>query len=60
MTPEVMERIVATAAARYCRKQRRQNVSGGMQYLSNINAEVASTLLWRTLKCLHDTGAVPS
>ena len=36
---EVMERIVVTAAVRYCRKQRRQNVSGGIQYLSNIKAK---------------------
>ena len=53
---EVMERVVATAAARYYRKQRRQNVVG-IQCLSNIKAEAALTPLWRTLTRLHDGSA---
>ena len=53
---EVMERIVATAAARYYRKQRRQNVAS-IQYLSNIKAEASLTPLWRTLTRLHDGSA---
>jgi len=52
---EVMERIVATAAARYYRKQKRQNIS--IQYLSNIKAEASLTPLWRTLTRLHDGSA---
>ncbi len=53
---EVMERIVATAAARYYRKQRRENAAS-IQYLSNIKAEASLTPLWRTLTRLHDGSA---
>jgi len=44
---EVMERIVATAAARYYRDQRRQ----GAQFItfSHLNAEASLVPLWRTL-----------
>ncbi len=52
---EVMERIVATAAARYYREQRRLNVP--VKYLSNECAEAALTPLWRTLHRLHHSSA---
>lgn len=52
---EVMERIVATAAARYYREQRKAKNS--IQYLSNSKAEAALTPLWRTLQRLHDGSA---
>lgn len=52
---EVMERIVATAAARYYREQRRLNLP--VQYLSNECAEAALTPLWRTLHRLHHSSA---
>ena len=48
---EVMERIVATAAARYYREQRRQECL--VQYLSNEMAEASLAPLWRTLDRLH-------
>ena len=53
---EVMERIVATAAARNLREQRRHNVTV-QQYLSNECAEAALTPLWRTLHRLHHSSA---
>ena len=52
---EVMERIVATAAARYYREQRRLKVP--VEYLSNECAEAALTPLWRTLHRLHHSSA---
>jgi hypothetical protein len=52
---EVMERIVATAAARYYRSQKRQKIA--IQYLSNVKAEASLTPLWRTLTRLHDGSA---
>lgn len=52
---EVMERIVATAAARYYREQRRLKVQ--VEYLSNECAEAALTPLWRTLHRLHHSSA---
>lgn len=52
---EVMERIVATAAARYYREQRR--VQEPVEYLSNECAEAALTPLWRTLHRLHHSSA---
>lgn len=44
---EVMERIVATAAARYYRDKRRSG--NGVETFSNINAEASLVPLWRTL-----------
>lgn len=44
---EVMERIVATAAARYYRDQRRHGTA--FETFSNINAEASLVPLWRTL-----------
>ncbi len=52
---EVMERIVATAASRYYKEQRRLQIS--VQYLSNECAEAALTPLWRTLHRLHHSSA---
>jgi len=44
---EVMERIVATAASRYYRDQRR--LSATFEPFSNVNAEASLVPLWRTL-----------
>lgn len=44
---EVMERIVATAAARYYRDQRRLGTA--FETFSNVNAEASLVPLWRTL-----------
>mmetsp|Transcript_27766 Transcript_27766/g.37134 ORF Transcript_27766/g.37134 Transcript_27766/m.37134 type:complete len:1380 (-) Transcript_27766:230-4369(-) len=52
---EVMERIVATAAARYYREQRRLGTV--VQYLSNDSAEASLAPLWRTLDRLHHQSA---
>ena len=52
---EVMERIVATAAARHHREQRKSGIP--IQYLTNENAEAALTPLWRTLHRLHHKSA---
>jgi hypothetical protein len=52
---EVMQRLVATAAARYYRKQKQQDIN--IQYLSNVKAEASLTPLWRTLTRLHDGSA---
>ena len=52
---EVMQRLVATAAARYYRKQKQQHIN--IQYLSNVKAEASLTPLWRTLTRLHDGSA---
>lgn len=52
---EVMERIVATAASRYYKEQRRMQTP--VQYLSNECAEAALTPLWRTLHRLHHSSA---
>ena len=46
-----MERIVATAAAKYYREQRRLKLP--LQFLTNKDAEAALTPFWRTLDCLH-------
>jgi hypothetical protein len=43
---EVMERIVATAAARYYREQRRM---GSFETFTNVGAEASLVPLWRTL-----------
>jgi len=52
---EVMQRLVATAAARYYRKQKQEKIN--IQYLSNVKAEASLTPLWRTLTRLHDGSA---
>ena len=52
---EVMERIVATAAARFYREQRRKNIP--VLYLNNESAEAALTPLWRTLRRLQSGSA---
>lgn len=52
---EVMERIVATAASRYYKEQRRLQIP--IEYLSNQCAEAALTPLWRTIHRLHHTSA---
>ena len=52
---EVMERIVATAATRFYREQRRMGMH--MQSLSNDSAEASLSLLWRTLDRLHHQSA---
>jgi hypothetical protein len=52
---EVMERIVATAAARHYREQRKLGIP--IQYLTNESAEAALTPLWRTLHRLHHKSA---
>lgn len=44
---EVMERIVATAAARYYRDMRRQRTQ--LEKFSHLNAEASLVPLWRTL-----------
>ena len=44
---EVMERVVATAAARYYRDQRRER--SAFENFSNVNAEASLVPLWRTL-----------
>ena len=46
-----MERIVATAAAKYYREQRRLKLP--FQFLTNKDAEAALTPFLRTLDCLH-------
>ena len=52
---DVMERIVATAAARYHREQRRLKLP--TQFLTNEGAEAALTPFWRTLHRLHHRSA---
>jgi len=52
---EVMERIVATAATRYYREQRRLQTP--VQYLSNDSAEASLAPFWRTLNRLHNQSA---
>ena len=52
---EVMERIVATAATRYYREQRRLGTT--VQYLTNDSAEASLAPLWRTLDRLHHKSA---
>ena len=52
---EVMERIVATAATRYYREQRR--IGTTVQYLTNDSAEASLAPLWRTLDRLHHKSA---
>ena len=52
---EVMERIVATAATRFYREQRRMGMQ--IQSLSNDSAEASLSLLWRTLDRLHHQSA---
>lgn len=53
---EVIERLVATAAARHYRKQK-QSQESSIHYLSNVQVEAALTPLWRTLTRLHDGSA---
>jgi len=53
---EVMERIVATAATRYYREQRKHQTPA-VQYLSNDSAEASLAPLWRTLDRLHHQSA---
>lgn len=48
---EVMERIVAIAAARYYREERRQSAT--LDNFSNASAEASLAPLWRTLDRLH-------
>jgi len=52
---EVMERIVATAATRYYREQRR--ISSTVDYLTNDSAEATLSMMWRTLDRLHHQSA---
>jgi len=52
---EVMERIVATAATRYYREQRRLGTT--VQFLTNDSAEASLAPLWRTLDRLHNKSA---
>jgi hypothetical protein len=52
---QVMERIVATAAARYYRDQRRAGMT--IDYFSNGSAEASLAPLWRTLDRLHHQSA---
>jgi hypothetical protein len=52
---EVMERIVATAAARHYRDQRR--LGNGIDLFSNGSAEASIAPLWRTLDRLHHQSA---
>ena len=52
---EVMERIVATAATRYYREQRR--LGNNVQYLTNDSAEASLSPFWRTLDRLHHQSA---
>jgi hypothetical protein len=53
---EVMERIVATAASRHYRDQRKMG-SGDVQFFSNGSAEASLAPLWRTLDRLHHQSA---
>jgi hypothetical protein len=52
---QVMERIVATAAARYYRDQRRAGMT--IDYFSNGSAEASLAPLWSTLDRLHHQSA---
>ena len=52
---EVMERIVATAAARHYREQRK--MGHGIDLFSNGSAEASLAPLWRTLDRLHHQSA---
>lgn len=52
---EVMERIVATAAARHYRDQRK--LGTGIELFSNGSAEASLAPLWRTLDRLHHQSA---
>jgi hypothetical protein len=52
---EVMERIVATAAARHYREQRK--MGNGIDLFSNGSAEASLAPLWRTLDRLHHQSA---
>ena len=52
---EVMERIVATAAARHYRVQRKMGI--GIDLFSNGSAEASLAPLWRTLDRLHHQSA---
>ena len=54
---QAMERIVATAAARYYRDQRRAGMT--IDYFSNGSAEASLAPLWRTLDRLHHQSAKP-
>jgi hypothetical protein len=53
---EVMERIVATAAARHYRDQRKLG-NGDIEFFSNLSAEASLAPLWRTLDRLHHQSA---
>lgn len=52
---EVMQRIVATATARYNRDQRKTGIR--LDYFSNSCAEASLTPLWRTTDRLHHQSA---
>ena len=52
---EVMERIVATAAARYYKEQRRKGTN--FEDFSNIGAEASLVPLWRTLDRIQNNPA---